>query len=96
MTALVSLILVLLPMPMASTAAAQESHLFTIGEKYEEAPEGWYGCDSDREQIAQDICSTRMPDGSLLKAHYTLEFLRQWSGHRCGYNTYGVVCRQSP
>lgn len=81
---------------LALPAAAQETHFFTIGEKYEEAPDGWYGCYSDREQIAQDICSTRMPDGSLLKAYYTLEFVRQWSGHRCGYNTFRVDCHGLP
>lgn len=90
------LILALLSLPMACTAVAQEAHHFTIGEKYEEAPDGWYGCGSDRDQIAQDICSTRMPDGSLLKAHYTLEFVRQWGGHRCGYNTFRVDCHGLP
>jgi hypothetical protein len=81
---------------LALPAAAQETHHFTIGEKYEEAPDGWYACYTDTDQIAQDICSTRMPDGSLLKAHYTLEFVRQWSGNRCGYNTFRVDCHGLP
>lgn len=85
-----------LAMTSAFGVAAGETHLFTIGEKYDEAPDGWHGCGSDREQVAQDICSVRMPDGSVQNAHYTLDFVRQWGGHRCGYNTFSATCHGLP